>query len=426
MTKQTYLKSIVFAAIMAGMTLTHTACGDDDDDTKPEPQKQEQNKDNNENQGNENQGNENQGNENQGKVNQGGETTTKYKISFVVEGETDKIKLSETSKEVADGEKVVISYELEKDYAIYSVGDAWQDKEAKTISYTCYGADKEIVITVKSVYHKVTVSVSFSDGTTEVVKEGNYKDDDEIVYELEDKYKGYFISFVTVSDPSMSRDWDAGKATVKVINSTEDFTVTVSLSECKADLNIYKDNKFFKTLSINKIELNKEYEFDIPTEVASYDYKEGKSTDGIVVKVENGKIKVTVTKYDGFDVDIDFVKPNIPLFTDSKQSIVGKTFAGWKCGFSVVKTEDGIVMNYYEIVNGNVEITKVYKFVRFDQDWVNLFALDNEQFDIYIESEGGNDYKIQKTVHNGSATEIFAITEVESVEAMKTEILSHN
>lgn len=84
-------------------------------------------------------------------------------------------------------------------------------------------------------------------------------------------------------------------------------------------------------------------------------------------------------------------------------------------------------MNYYEIVDGKVEITKVYKFVRFDQDWVNLFTLGNEQFDIYIESYGGEkEYRIQKTVHNGSAAEIFSITEVESVEAMKTEILSKN
>ncbi|MBQ3619350.1 MAG: hypothetical protein II939_14475 [Bacteroidales bacterium] len=154
MKKNFYIKNFVLAVVMAGMTLSYTACGDDDEN--PTPDKQEQNKDNNQNQGDENKdNNQNQGDENKdNNQNQGNENTTKYKISFVVEGEKNKITLSETSKEVADGEKVKITYELQEGYAIYEVGGSgFNDAETKTISTTCLGADQEITITVKSIYN---------------------------------------------------------------------------------------------------------------------------------------------------------------------------------------------------------------------------------------------------------------------------------
>ena len=174
--KHFYIKNFVLAAVMAGMTLSYTACSDDDGDANPTPNNREQN------------------NQEQNKNNQNpnGENPAKYKISFVVEGEKDKITLSETSKEVVDGEEVKITYELQEGFAIYNVGGSGvNNAKAKTITATCNGADKEITITVKSIYHKITVSLSFSDGTTEVVKEETFKSGDKIVYELDSKYKGY-------------------------------------------------------------------------------------------------------------------------------------------------------------------------------------------------------------------------------------------
>lgn len=412
MKKNFYIKNFVLAVVMAGMTLSYTACGDDDEN--PTPDKQEQNKDNNQNQGDENKDN---------NQNQGNENTTKYKISFVVEGEKDKITLSETSKEVADGEKVKITYELQEGYAIYEVGGSgFNDAETKTISATCLGADQEITITVKSIYNKVTVLLTNNDGTLEVVNEGNYKNGDKIEYELASKYKGYYISFVKVSDPSMGRDFDYNKATITLNDITEDCNATIELSECKVSFEIYQDNKKVSTLTLNKLELNKEYEHDITDLIDGYDFKEIKTYDDIDAKVENGKIKVTVNKYGQHSANVYLEKSKFPVFTDSKKSILGKAFVGWKKGLSFEKTTNGIVMNVYEKVENEIKITKVYSFEKYD-DWSNIFAYNNVKYYIYIKQNGGeNDYRVQKTVYNGSETEFLAITEVESVEEMKNQI----
>ncbi len=408
--KHFYIKNFVLAAVMAGMTLSYTACSDDDGDDNPTPNNQEQN------------------NQEQNKNNQNpnGENPAKYKISFVVEGEKDKITLSETSKEVVDGEEVKITYELQEGFAIYNVGGSGvNNAKAKTITATCNGADKEITITVKSIYHKITVSLSFSDGTSEVVKEETFKSGDKIVYELDSKYKGYYISFVSGSDPYMGRDYEDNKATIDLTDVNDDCTATISVSECKVDVDIYKGNKYNSTLTINKMELNKEYELDITEQMNGYDFKEitlGYNDNAIEAKVENGKIKVTVTKYYGFSVTVYLEKANIPVFTDSKKSILGKAFVGWKKGLSFEKTTNGIVMNVYEKVENEIKITKVYTFEKYD-DWFNIFAYNNVKYYIYIEQNGGeNDYRVQKTVYNGSETEFLAITEVESVEEMKNQI----
>lgn len=415
MKKNFYIKNFVLAAVMAGMTLSYTACGDDDEN--PTPDKQEQNKDNNQKQGDENKDN---------NQNQGNENTTKYKISFVVEGEKDKITLSETSKEVAVGEKVKITYELQEGFAIYEVGGSgFNDAETKTISATCLGANQEITITVKSIYNKVTVLLTNNDGTLEVVNEGNYKNGDKIEYELASKYKGYYISFVKVSDPSMGRDFDYNKATITLNDITEDCNATIELSECKVSLEIYQDNKKVSTLTLNKLELNKEYEHDITDLIDGYDFKEIKTYDDIDAKVENGKIKVTVNKYGQHSAEVHLEKAKFPVFTDSKKSILGKTFDAWTKGLSFVKTTDGIIMNYYEKVENEVKLTRVYTFEKYD-DWANIFSYNDVKYYIYITSEGENAYRVQITEYMGSKTEILSISEVASVEEMKSSILSRN
>ncbi|MBR6249596.1 MAG: hypothetical protein IKR17_00185 [Bacteroidales bacterium] len=345
-----------------------------------------------------------------------------YKISFVVEGESDKITLSGTSKEVTDGEEVKISYELQEGFEISNVASGQLDAEAKTITTTCVGADKEVTITVKSIYHKVTVSLSFTDGTTEVVSENSYKSGDEIVYELDSKYVGYYIVYVSVPEPSMSSKNDDNKTTITISDLKEDSKVTISVKECLAEFYVYKDNKKLTVLTINKMELNKEYEFDMPDGLDGYEFKGIGDMEDIEVKVENGKIKVTATKNKSYYGNILFEKAQFPVFTDSKQSILGKTFASGGIGVSFEKTDNGIVMNYYKKVDGKIEITRVYTFEKYD-DWSNIFTYNDGKYYIYVYKEG-SDYKVQITVYNGSASEMFFVSEYASVEEMKAALLS--
>ena len=421
MKKEVNIKNLFLAVIVAGMTLSYNSCSKDGGDDNPTPDKQEQNKDTNQNPSGENQDNNNQNqdnnkqNQDNNNQNQGGENVSKFKIKFVVAGASDKITLSETTKEAVDGETVNITYELQEGFAIYNVESGDFDTDAKTISAYCNNADEEVTITVKSIYHKVTVSLSFDDGTTEVVSEDNYKKGDEIVYELDSKYKGYYITFVSVSDPSMGRHHDDNKAKVTL----DDINV------CKADFDIYQGNKKVSTLSVNKMELNKEYELDLTDLMNGYDFKEIKSYDNIDAKVENGKLKVTVTQNYQYSASVYLEKAKFPAFTDSKQSILGKTFVAWSKGISFEKNSDGIVMNYYEKVNGKVEKTQVYTFVKYD-DWTNIFTCNNIEFEIYIDSEGENEYKLQKTESVSKKTEFLSLSEVASVDEMISTILNNN
>lgn len=411
-----YIKNVILAAVMAGMTLSYTACDkDDEEEVVPTPNEQEQNQDNNKEPEDEKQDD----NEKQDE-----EKVTKYKISFVVVGNADKIKLSATSQEVAYGEVAKITYELEDGYAIYDVTSGTKDSESKTISSTCYGADKEVTITVKSAYNKVVVELSLSDGTTEVVSSGFYKTGDKIEYELESKYAGYYITYVSESDRSMMNcEYDENKVTITLTNLLDECTATIKTSECKAEFDIYKDDKFVSTLSVNKMELNKEYELDITNEMDGYDLKEIKTNnDNIEVKIEDGKIKTTITQNNSYSTKVYLEKVQLPVFTDTKQSVLGKVFVAWGGGISFEKTDDGIVMNYYEKVDGKVEKTAVYTFVKYD-DWGNIFTYDDKKYYIYLEKDGDS-YKWQKTVYNGTKTEFLALTEVASVDEMISTILS--
>ncbi|MBP5419102.1 MAG: hypothetical protein J6Y72_04770 [Bacteroidales bacterium] len=103
-------------------------------------------------------------------------------------------------------------------------------------------------------------------------------------------------------------------------------------------------------------------------------------------------------------------------------SIEYGSFFAWGGGISFEKTDDGIVMNYYEKVDGKVEKTAVYTFVKYD-DWGNIFTYDDKKYYIYLSKDGGS-YKWQKTVYNGTKTEFLTLTEVASIDEMISTILS--
>jgi len=427
-------KKIMYALLCAALVSPLYSCGDDEEPTPASNNEQGNNSNNNpssgEDKNNQSSGEENNnqssgeennnqgsGEENNNQPNNGEENNTPeektYTISFVVEENSDKIKLSEYSYKAKEDEELSISYEIDENYGIESVSSGKVDSEKKTISLTCYGYDEDVKVVVKNRNHKASLMVSIN-GEKKSIGEIDFKTGEEFTCEVPQEYRGYKFSHANCT-PYFKQTKEEGYSVTLKASEYEDCEITFYLKAYNVEISIYDENnnrkKYWKE---ETVELNKEYSISL-SDYSGYEFKSLNSSNEITAKQEGNTVKYTVTDADADNTSIKIYlqKETIkyPTNTD-KESILGKYYYGYYYGYEFTTNADGkIVLNLWEKLNGVASIAYGYEFKQ-TNGYMNTFVSS---------SEGEIDVRLKgTTMYMDNSTDW--VTEASSLDAMKEQM----